>query len=84
MTLNLSVLSKLFDPQPAPANPPGLNPERKRQVIEEARQIEAPEKRFRAYVREAALSHAEHVLNVKAVDDVFKAHNLGERNLENN
>lgn len=55
-----------------------------RQVIEEARQIEAPEKRFRAYVREAVLSHAEHVLNVKAVDDVFKAHNLGERNLENN
>ena len=55
-----------------------------KETIEEARKIEAPEKRFGAYIRDCAVNHAEHVLNVKAVDDVFKAHNAGERQLKNN
>ena len=55
-----------------------------KETIEEARKIEAPETRFGAYIRDCAVNHAEHVLNVKAVDDVFKAHNAGERQLKNN
>lgn len=55
-----------------------------RQEIEQARAIEAPEKRFGAYVRDAAMEHVEHVLNVKAIDDVFNAHNMGGRQLKNN
>ena len=55
-----------------------------RETIEEARKIEAPETRFGAYIRDCAVNHAERVLNVKAVDDVFNAHNAGERHLKNN
>lgn len=35
---------------------------RERETIEEAREIESPETRFGAYVREAALSHAKQVI----------------------
>lgn len=58
--------------------------QRERATIDAARQIEAPEKPFGKYVREAALAHAQTVLNVKAIDDVFNAHNLGERQFKNN
>ena len=52
--------------------------------IEQAKAIEAPEKRLGAYIRDAAMEHVERVLNIKAIDDVFNAHNAGERQLKNN
>ena len=37
--------------------------QKERELIEEAREIEAPEKRFGAYARDAAVNHAEEVIN---------------------
>ena len=37
--------------------------DKQRETIEEARQIEAPEKRFGAYLRDSAVTHAERVID---------------------
>lgn len=36
---------------------------KERETLNEAREIEAPEKRFGAYVREAALTHAREIID---------------------
>ena len=57
--------------------------ENQRQEIEQAKAIEAPEKRFGAYVRDAAMAHVEKVLTVKANDDLMDAKGIDGRKLEN-
>lgn len=37
--------------------------QKEREIVEEARDIEAPEKGFGTYVREAALAHAQEVID---------------------
>ncbi|MBQ6616322.1 MAG: hypothetical protein IJH67_08130 [Thermoguttaceae bacterium] len=37
--------------------------ENERELVEQAREIEAPEKRFGAYVRDAALEHVKKVID---------------------
>ena len=36
--------------------------QKQREILEQANEIEAPEKRFGAYVRDAAIAHAEEVI----------------------
>lgn len=36
--------------------------QKQREILEQANEIEAPEKRFGAYVRDAAVNHAEEVI----------------------
>lgn len=37
--------------------------EMQKEIIEKAREIEAPEKRYGAYLRDSAIAHAEDVIN---------------------
>ena len=37
--------------------------EKEREAIEEARKIEAPEKRFGAYLRDSAVEHAQEIID---------------------
>ncbi len=37
--------------------------EKQKQTIEEARKIEAPEKRFGAYLRDSAVEHAQEIID---------------------
>lgn len=39
--------------------------QKQRETIEEAREIESPEKRLGAYIRDAAVNHAEEVIKNK-------------------
>ena len=51
--------------------------------IEQAKAIEAPEKRLGAYIRDAAMQHVEKVLTIKALDDMLDAKGIEGRRLEN-